>query len=345
MVNRLDVSFYSSHIFPFNRPFSPSQSDFHLHFLSYYLSLTAKCINKHEKDWNNCFFLLLFTIASYSQEDILYSKKDSLKVSPDSIPIQKTVTQLQEITDNLLFSPLDCPSNTKYNYLNKLSSNWKKQKKTILNSSYSAFILPTALISYGIISHIDGTEDIETQGRVKSRQYQRVYYDDYLQFAPIAAAYGLNFAGLRAKHSLRERTFIGTASYLLMASSVYLTKKQTHVLRPDKSDYLSFPSGHTATAFVGAHILFREYHQTSPWISVIGYATAATTGVLRIRNNKHWVSDVITGAGVGMLSVELSYLMLPLFNKITGVHKNEKKIALAPLLGKKLYGIGLAYAF
>jgi membrane-associated phospholipid phosphatase len=66
---------------------------------------------------------------------------------------------------------------------------------------------------------------------------------------------------------------------------------------------------------------------------------------MRVRNNKHWLSDVITGAGVGMLSVELGYLMLPLFHKIMGISGSDKNLVFAPAIGNNNYGLGLAYTF
>ena len=69
----------------------------------------------------------------------------------------------------------------------------------------------------------------------------------------------------------------------------------------------SFPSGHTATAFVTATILHREYGHLHPLVSIGGYTAAAATGILRIRKNRHWASDVAAGAGIGILATELGY--------------------------------------
>ena len=86
-------------------------------------------------------------------------------------------------------------------------------------------------------------------------------------------------------------------------------KKWSHVQRPNLSDaYISFPSGHTAEVFLAAEFLRKEDGQEHPWIAVGGYAVATTVGALRILKNRHWVSDVLMGAGTGMLSVNLVYL-------------------------------------
>jgi len=96
-------------------------------------------------------------------------------------------------------------------------------------------------------------------------------------------------------------------------------------------------------AFVGAHILFKEYRDVSPWIGAAGYAVATATGVMRILNRRHWLSDVVAGAGVGILCVEASELLLPVFHRVTGL--NAPPLAVAPMVGRRYFGIGLAYTF
>jgi len=186
---------------------------------------------------------------------------------------------------------------------------------------------------------------INSTGTIISQNTHKTHVDDYIQYVPAIAVYGLDFAGVKAKHNLRDRTFLMASSYLFSTATVQTLKRTTHVKRPDGSDRLSFPSGHTATAFVGAHLLFKEYKDTSPWIGIAGYAVASGTGALRIINQKHWVSDVVAGAGFGILSVEASYLLLPVFHKIIGINETQTKLAISPVIGQSHYGVGLAYTF
>ena len=236
-----------------------------------------------------------------------------------------------------------------FTYESKVAANpaygFTKQMKNLYNARYTKFVIPVALITIGAIVNIDTKEDREIQFKIAARNYKPSKVDDYLQYAPITAAYGLDLIGVKAKHNFRDRFFVSTASYMILATTVYFAKSQTHVLRPDGSNYHSFPSGHTGTAFAGAHILFKEYNHVSPWISVAGYSTAVLTGIMRVRNNKHWVSDVVAGAGVGILSVELGYLMLPLFHKIIGISSDNKNLVIVPVVGNNNYGLGLAYTF
>jgi membrane-associated phospholipid phosphatase len=70
-------------------------------------------------------------------------------------------------------------------------------------------------------------------------------------------------------------------------------------MRPDGSDYKSFPSGHTAVAFSAVRFMDKRYgaEMTSytPWL----YAAAALTGVARVQANKHHWQDVTIGAALG----------------------------------------------
>ena len=113
-------------------------------------------------------------------------------------------------------------------------------------------------------------------------------------------------------------------SYGIMAGFVNGIKYTASEMRPDGSTANSWPSGHTATSFVGATILHKEYGLTrSPWFSVAGYGVATATGVMRILNNRHWISDVLSGAGIGIMSTELGYALGDVIFKGQGLLRND----------------------
>ncbi|MCL2328984.1 MAG: phosphatase PAP2 family protein [Bacteroidetes bacterium] len=203
--------------------------------------------------------------------------------------------------------------------------------------------VPTALISYGVITRFTpALQDFDHRIDAKINTNRHSYhFDDYIQYAPYAAIYGLDWCGVRAKHSFWERSFVVGTAVVLMGTSVTLTKHFTNIERPDKSNFRSFPSGHTATAFVGAHILFREYKDVSPWIGISGYAVAVTTGTMRMVNHKHWLSDVVTGAGVGILAAELSYQLLPVWRKMFRLQPRENPFSFAPVVLPQYCGVGV----
>ena len=222
------------------------------------------------------------------------------------------------------------------------------KKNTFFNSPYSGLIIPGVLITYGVAAHnLDCLRQLDhkTHQSVSKHFTGKIHADDFVQYVPAVAVYGLDFIGVKAKHNIRDRTFLMASSYLLSTASVQTLKRVANVQRPDESNFLSFPSGHTATAFVGAHLLFKEYKDSSPWICVAGYICATGTGAMRILNRRHWVSDVATGAGFGILSVEISYLLLPAFHKLIGVKNTQTSFTVAPVIGYQQYGVGLAYAF
>lgn len=147
--------------------------------------------------------------------------------------------------------------------------------------------------------------------------------DDYLQYAPAAVMLGMKVAGVKGRSSWGRMIVSDAFSALLMGSAVNTLKQTTHVVRPDGSNDRSFPSGHTATAFMTATMLTKEYGHKSPWIGIGAYTAASATGLMRMVNNKHWLSDVLTGAGIGILSTELGYYLADLIFKEKGINRFE----------------------
>lgn len=178
-----------------------------------------------------------------------------------------------------------------------------------------SYIIPGLMVAYGITAiENDGLQRLNTEFKDEvyaEHPHKQIHIDNYLQFAPAAMVFGLDAFGIKAKHNLRDRTMLFLMSNIITNGTVYSMKSISHQLRPDGSKYNSFPSGHTAEAFANAEFLRQEYKDVSPWYGVAGYAMAATTGYLRMYNNKHWLSDVVAGAGVGIISTKLAYWLYP----------------------------------
>ena len=148
--------------------------------------------------------------------------------------------------------------------------------------------------------------------------------DDYSQFFGPVMATGLKIGGVEGRSDWGRYLASEAMSYGIMAAFVNSIKYTAKEMRPDGSTANSWPSGHTATAFVGATILHKEYGLTrSPWYSVAGYGVATATGVMRVLNNRHWVSDVLSGAGIGIMSGELAYALSDLFFKGRGLLRGD----------------------
>ncbi len=148
--------------------------------------------------------------------------------------------------------------------------------------------------------------------------------DNYTQFAPAVLAAGLNFSGVEGRSDTWRFLASTAMSYAIMAGFVNSIKYTAQEMRPDGSTRNSWPSGHTATAFVSASILHKEYGLTrSPIYSVAGYAMATATGIMRVLNNRHWVSDVLSGAGIGIMSTELAYGLSDIIFKGNHLKRND----------------------
>ncbi|RKO72072.1 phosphatase PAP2 family protein [Sphingobacterium puteale] len=195
--------------------------------------------------------------------------------------------------------------------------------------SYKRTIIPSICIGYGILSLTNpGIKEINSSTRFEIGEHSpsHIKVDNYTQFIPGALVYGLNEIGIKGKHDFKDRSIILATSLLLSTAIVTPTKHLVHEKRPDGSNSLSFPSGHTATAFATAHFMFREYRGHNLWLSFLGYPFAIFTGTYRTFNDKHWVGDVVAGAGIGILSTEFAYWSFPKISKLFGNKQDNKMI-------------------
>ncbi len=96
--------------------------------------------------------------------------------------------------------------------------------------------------------------------------------DDYTQYFGPAMVVGLKLGGVEGRSDWPRLLASAAMSYGLMAALVNGIKYTAKEMRPDGSTANSWPSGHTATSFVGATMLHKEYGLTrSPWYSVTSY--------------------------------------------------------------------------
>jgi len=190
-----------------------------------------------------------------------------------------------------------------------------------------AYIAPVILVTYGIMA-IGPNPHIYDRFQAKAdvqKAFPGFYSpaDNYLQFAPAAAVFGLSAGGVKGKHTLGEQLILYAGSMLVSEGIATGLKYSTHILRPDNSAYNSFPSGHTTSAFTGAELLNQEYGSSSVLYPILGYGAASATGMMRLMNNRHWLSDVLVGAGIGMISTKLVYTVYPKLKK--RLCKNQKE--------------------
>jgi hypothetical protein len=204
-------------------------------------------------------------------------------------------------------------------------------------TAFRTVLAPALLVGYGIATIGKQQAPISSQDVQHWRQRNYSTFstdmDDYMPSASLVLMFGLDAAGVESRHHWMNQAIIFGLANAMNGFSTKRLKHMTGVARPDGRDKLSFPSGHTSSAFVAAEMLHQEFRDKSVWISVAGYSLASTVGALRIMNNRHWMSDVFAGAGVGILSVRLTYLAYPVIQKFLCervLHKAPRKRTLVP---------------
>jgi hypothetical protein len=173
-----------------------------------------------------------------------------------------------------------------------------------------AVIAPALFMAAGLSTLDDDNDDNYEVQEERNRHipHFRHHADDYLQHSPIMVVYGLNLLGVEGKNDFANRTAILIKSEMMVGILTFSLKRITAVPRPDTKELTSFPSGHTAQAFAAATFMAREYGHKNIWYSIGAYTVATGVGAMRVMNNRHWISDVMVGAGIGILSTNLAYL-------------------------------------
>ena len=224
----------------------------------------------------------------------------------------------------------------------------EQPKNQAYELNYKHLVVPAVFIGFGIVSlESDGLKQLNysTRYEINEHRPKKISLDNYTQYAPVVMVYGLNAVGIKGRHNFRDRTIIYATSQLISATFVVPLKHITQEERPDGSNSRSFPSGHTATAFSSAQFMFREYKDTHFWLSISGYSFAVFTGVYRTINNKHWIGDVVAGAGFGILSTELAYWLYPKINGLLTGKEKKSTTMVMPFYQNKSFGIGLVKKF
>lgn len=207
-------------------------------------------------------------------------------------------------------------------------------------------ILPGALITVGATSlFFNPMKELDKSVNKNitdlRSSHRRMKIDEYLRFAPTATNFILHFAGIKSKYDFTERVMLTATSF---ATMYILTQGMKHSIskkRPDGSDTHSFPSGHAATAFLGAESLRINY---GSWWGIAGYTMATGTAFLRLYNNRHWLGDVIGAAGIGILSARIGYWLLPWEKRILGITEKNTSFMVMPAYNSHYAAPGIAFA-
>jgi len=221
----------------------------------------------------------------------------------------------------------------------------KEDSLTIKNNHHQHFvrslIFPASLCVAGVIVketsfRKDFQEDIQ-----KANWHFNTHIDDYTQYVPMVELLTADLCYSKSKNEIFQQAKNLAISQLLTGIIVTALKVTTNVTRPDGMPH-SFPSGHTSYAFTGATALYLEYKDSNQMIAYSGFGFSTATGMLRVINNRHWISDVLVGAGIGMLTTKLTWYVNPFSNWKPFKSKN---IAVYPYVNGLNQSAGISFVF
>jgi len=115
--------------------------------------------------------------------------------------------------------------------------------------------------------------------------------------------------------------------YAIVSSIKYSVGRE----RPDQSNSQSFPSGHATDAFMIASIVHNFYGTKA---GIFGYTFATLMATSRLKIDKHWFSDVVTGAALG-------YIVGTSVCSRMNLNHNQYQLAMVPLVDPFQHRAGL----
>ena len=209
-----------------------------------------------------------------------------------------------------------------------LLGSWPGQAQTVRQRDTSLFrgsqlIAPGLLLATGLGIHLTGHEAIDVpvyQEFAHMREERGILKNadvilKYVPALPMVVDLGLGLTGVPSKYDLQDRFIEAGLASVVAGGTCLLLKNVITAARPDQSNYNTFPSGHTVLGFVGAELIRMNYG----WAWGLGaYTVASVVAFMRVYQGRHWVSDVLFGAGLGILGAHVGeWLMEPvkdLFN-------------------------------
>ncbi len=244
-----------------------------------------------------------------------------------------------------------CINSTIAQYTDTLNTTYKfnkyeKKKTSSKKSLFTKRIVPVALITTGVLlskSNFEKSLQKDVRNTVGNDFYTTM--DDYTRYAPVIQLFAADILGASSKNHWFDQTKNLILSSIISNGTSTLLKKEVYKQRPGSEGTYSthansFPSGHTTTAFTTATVLFEEFIDTNVVLAYSGYAFAIATGSLRMMNNAHYLSDVLVGAGIGILATRLVYHFDHLIP--WNPFKKSDRIAFAPQFSND--GIGFYFS-
>ncbi len=140
---------------------------------------------------------------------------------------------------------------------------------------------------------------------VKQNPNGSTRWDTGLKWAPLVAFIASDLFRNEVKKELTKDIVKAAVGELILKATVQPLKTIYKRRRPD-GDIKSFPSSHTATSFLGSELLRQKCKDEHFAIACTSFTASAGAAALRLYHNRHWFSDVIGGAVVGVFAARLS---------------------------------------
>ena len=215
--------------------------------------------------------------------------------------------------------------------------------QTVRQRDTSAFratqlIAPGVLLATGLGIHLMGHEAIDVpvyQEFAHLREEKGVLKNadvilKYVPALPMVVDLGLGLTGVPSKYDLQDRFIEAGLASVVAGGTCLLLKNVITAARPDHSNNNTFPSGHTVLGFVGAELIRMNYG----WAWGLGaYTVASAVAFMRVYQGRHWVSDVLFGAGLGILGAHAGEWLMEPFKKLFNIAPLTFAPTLDPMSG------------
>lgn len=191
---------------------------------------------------------------------------------------------------------------------------------------------------------IEGFQNFNRHNGESGENFSANFLEPWGAEYSVAVIGGLIGYGMLANDGKSQSTgLLALESFVLASMVIQIPKRLIGRARPDSGDDVSpvrfegpfhgtaLPSGHTTAVFAVASVIANQYSDT-PIVPVISYSVATLAGLSRIYDGRHWLSDVVAGAAVG----------IAVGNLVSPKKDREKKIVVVPFTSGEIKGIKVA---
>ena len=169
------------------------------------------------------------------------------------------------------------------------------------------------------------------------------YYEDYVQYLPVAMTLGLDLVGVQSVDGYPDILIASATTFLTEALMVNALKLVVKEDRPNGNGWNSFPSGHSATAYAGAELVRLEYGWG--W-GTAAYVAATAVPYGRVAHQTHWWWDTTAGALIGIASAHLGYSSVRPIKRLFGLElPPETSVSLYPVVEPRSGALCTTLAF